>query len=295
MNFIVILLILACTVNAQSVDTIESYTEYLSGLLGIRFTKNQRETIRTHVQGYWLARNQEAIGIVNTSAQTWQQYRQQPASLLETTFKMMRSDTLAGLQKAALEGAADSAYLLDVYYQTHPILAPGKADGLPLTREAIEADLAVKYWYATEIHLQPASAPDARLVQEAVASAVRDYASLSGPAQIRLAKQSGEWARIQYSWAKASPIDKLITRRDLGAKLTAQEEAAVQQVIAGFNAQINGMVSQHRNAMFQGAMDNFKQNTDTIMGRGTVWNPATKRWEQHGGIVTEYNGTVRVP
>ncbi len=90
-------------------------------------------------------------------------------------------------------------------------------------------------------------------------------------------------------------VDKLITRRDLGAKLTAQEEATVQQVIAGFNAQINGMVSQHFNAMFHSAMDNFKQNTDTIMGRGSVWNPATKRWEQQGGIVTEYNGTVRVP
>ncbi|OYW08613.1 MAG: hypothetical protein B7X34_08350, partial [Acidobacteriia bacterium 12-62-4] len=94
---------------------------------------------------------------------------------------------------------------------------------------------------------------------------------------------------------KASPIDKLISRRDLGARLTPEEEAAVQQVVAGFTAQINGMASQHRNAMFQSAMDNFKQNTDTIMGRGTVWNPATNRWEQQGGIVTEYNGVVRVP
>jgi hypothetical protein len=31
------------------------------------------------------------------------------------------------------------------------------------------------------------------------------------------------------------------------------------------------------------------------MGRCTVWNPAGKRWDQQGGIVTECNGTVRVP
>jgi len=46
------------------------------------------------------------------------------------------------------------------------------------------------------------------------------------------------------------------------------------------------MVSQHRKAMFMSDTENFKE----IMGRGTVWNSATNRWEQQGGIVTECNG-----
>lgn len=58
---------------------------------------------------------------------------------------------------------------------------------------------------------------------------------------------------------------------------------------------MNSMVAQHRQSMLNSAIQNMKQNTDIIMGRGTVWNPATNRWEQQGGIVTEYNGTVRVP
>jgi hypothetical protein len=288
-------LLFAATLQAQSPATIESYTNFLSGLLGLPFTAAQRDTIRGHVQTYWRDRNQQAMGIVNDSARTWDQYRHQPADLLDTTFHMMRTGTLAGLQQAARQGAADSAYLLDLYYQSNPILAPGKPDGLPLTRDMVEADLAIKHWYATEIHRQPAPAPDAKVLQAALAAAIRQHPTLSGAAQVEMAKQSGEWARIRLTWPKASPIDKLITRRDLGARLTPQEEAAVQQVLAGFNAQINGMVSQHRNAMFQSAMDNFKQNTDTIMGRGTVWNPATNRWEQQGGIVTEFNGVVRVP
>ncbi len=288
-------LLFAATLHAQSVATIESYTNFLSGLLGVHLTSQQRDTIRTQVQTYWRERNQEAMGIVNNSAQTWDQYRDQPAELLDTTFRMMRSTTLAGLQKAARAGAADSDYLLDLYYQSNPILAPGKPDGLPLTRDMVEADLAIKHWYASEIHRQPVPAPDAKVIQAALAAAIRHHPTLSGTAQVEMAKQSGEWARIRYSWPKASPIDKLISRRDLGARLTPQEEAAVQQVVAGFTAQINGMASQHRNTMFQSAMDNFKQNTDTIMGRGTVWNPATNRWEQQGGIVTEYNGVVRVP
>jgi hypothetical protein len=295
MKLLLCTLLLAPTLHAQSPATIESYTNFLSGLLGLRFTAPQRDTLRAQVQTYWREQNQAAIATVHSSAQTWNQYGAQPADLLDTTFRVLRPGTLVGLQQAARQGKADSAYLLELYYQANPILAPGKPDGLPLTRDMVEADLALKHWYATEIHHQPAPAPDAKLLEAAIAAAVRQHPTLSGPAQIALAKQSGEWARIRYSWPKASPIDQLISRRDLGARLTPREEAAVQQVVAGFNEQINGMVSQHRNAMFQSAMDNFKQNTDTIMGRGTVWNPATNRWEQQGGIVTEFNGVVRVP
>jgi hypothetical protein len=295
MQRLLIIILAACSLRAQTPATVESYTSYLSGLLGLRFTPAQRETISGHVQGYWRLGNREAIATVNQAAQTWNQYRNQPPGLLDATFRSMRADTLVGLQKAAQGGAADSAYLLDLYYQANPILAPGKPDGLPLTRDAVLADLSIKHWHATEIHRQAAPAPDARVIEQAAGFAAKHHHTLAGSAQIQLARQAGEWARIRYGWLNASPIDKLITRRDLGARLTPQEEAAVQQVLAGLNSQLNGMASQHRNAMFQSAMENFKQNTDTIMGRGTVWNPSTNRWEQQGGIVTEYNGVVRVP
>jgi hypothetical protein len=81
----------------------------------------------------------------------------------------------------------------------------------------------------------------------------------------------------------------------MGAPLTPQERAALQQFATQMNAQINGMVAQHRQSVLGSALQNMRENSDTIMGRGTVWNPATNRWEQQGGIVTEYNGTVRVP
>lgn len=295
MKLLVNALLLASTLSAQPVETVDGYTHFLGGLLGVRLNAAQRETIRSQVQTYWRENNQKAIGIVTSSSQTWYEYRGQPADLLDTTFRVMRPGTLVGLHQAARQGAADSAYLLEIYYQANPILAPGQPDGLPLTRDMIEADLALKHWYATEIHHQPAPAPDVKLIQASIAAAIRYHPTLSGAAQIELAKQSGEWARIRHSWPKASPIDKLISRRDLGARLTPPEEAAVQQVKDRLTAQLNGMASQHRRTMFQNAMDSFRQNTDTIMGRGTVWNPATNRWEQQGGIVTEFNGVVRVP
>jgi hypothetical protein len=274
---------------------VQGYTAYVGGLLGLNFNEAQKAEIRRQVQGYWAARDRQSMKTVMDSRDGWQKMQAQPADLRAVALRMTRPDVLLGLQKAAREGRADSRYLLEAYYQANPVLAEGKPNGLPLTRDMVEAQLGIQHWMATEIHRQAAPAPDAKVVDAAVRAAAKAHASLTAEQQVQLARQPGELARIRYAWPKASPIDKLIARSDLGAKLTPQEQAAVQQVIQGFQAQMNGMVTQHRNAMLGGALQSMRENTDTIMGRGTVWNPATNRWEQQGGIVTEYNGVVRVP
>lgn len=273
----------------------QGYTQYVQALLGFEFTPAEQATIRRHVQGYFAQGRRENIQTVLGAGEQLAKLAQQPPDLVRTAMTMTRPDALLGLHKAAAAGAPDSQYLLDLYYQRNPKLAEGHPNGLPLTRDMVEADLAIKHWLAREIHRQPAPAPDSTVLQQALSAAVADHARLSPADQLTRARQSGEWARIRYGWARASEIDKLLTRQDMGARLTPQESAMVQQVMAGFNAQLNGMVQQHQQSMFNGAIQNMKQNSETIMGRGTVWNPATNRWEQQGGIVTEYNGTVRVP
>jgi hypothetical protein len=64
--------------------------------------------------------------------------------------------------------------------------------------------------------------------------------------------------------------------------------------MAGLNTQLQGMAAQQQ-GLLNSSLAHMRQNSETLMGRGTVWNPATRRWEQQGGIVTEFNGTVRVP
>ena len=75
-----------------------------------------------------------------------------------------------------------------------------------------------------------------------------------------MAHAPDEAARLNFGWARASRLDRLFGRTDLGSSLAA-----------------------------------MRQNSEANMGRRTVWNPAANRWEQQGGSVTELNGTVRVP
>ncbi|MDX2150733.1 MAG: hypothetical protein SFV54_08355 [Bryobacteraceae bacterium] len=283
------------TASRPAPEVVEHYTNFLQALFGLRYSPSERAEIQRHVSGYWATGDREAIDTVNNSAATWRNVQQQDPELIAAAFSMTRADTLVSVQKAADQGREDSRYLLSLYYRANPILAPAKPGGLPLTRDMVEADLAVKHWLATEIQRQPVPRPDAAAINAAIQAATRVHSSLTADEQLKMGKIAGEWARIRYGWSRASAIDRLITIQDMGGRLTPREQAAVQQVIMGFNAQLNGMVSQHRDAMFSSAIQSMKQNSDTIMGRGTVWNPATNRWEQQGGIVTEYNGTVRVP
>jgi hypothetical protein len=289
--------LLLAAANGQPIDhaTENGYIAWVEGLLGVRVSPAQRDRIRQHVAGYVASRNAGAIRTVQQSAAQWNQSQQQPRELAGVAFRMSRPDTLLGLHQAAAGGHSDSKYLLDIYYEANPILAPGKPGGLPLTRDMVEGDLALKHWWAVEIQRQNATKPDAHTLETALHAAVRAHPVLSAAEQVRLARQPAEWARISYSWPRTSPMDKLLARNDLGGSLTPQEKAQLQQFLAGLNAQLQGMQTQHRNAMLGGIIAAAKENTDVIMGRGTVWNPSTNRWEQQGGIVTEYDGRVRVP
>jgi hypothetical protein len=89
-------------------------------------------------------------------------------------------------------------------------------------------------------------------------------------------------------------MDRLLGRSELGGQLTPQEQQQLRQFMADLQGQLHGMQTQQQ-GLLNGALASMRQNSELIMGRGTVWNPATNRWEQQGGIVTEFNGTVRVP
>lgn len=297
-NFFVhiVLLLGAIPIFAQRLEErhFRNYIDLCQAVFGITYSPQELARIRQDVEGYWKSGDRESINTVIQSAQKWDEVQSRPRDLALTAWRMTLPGTLRAVHDAADRGRADSQYLLDVYYQRNPILAPRKPGGVPLTRSMVEADLAMKHWLANEIHHQNAPAPDAQVLAAATRTAVHAWPSLTSQQQMKFAEQMAEWARVSYAWPRASAIDKLITRSDMGARLTPQEQAAIQQVMAGFNAQLNGL-RQQQMGMLQSTIDHMKQTSETIMGRGTVWNPASGRWEQQGGVVTEYNGVVRVP
>ncbi|MCU0967766.1 MAG: hypothetical protein MUF03_02920 [Rubrivivax sp.] len=273
---------------------IETYIDYCGALLGLNWNASQRAELRRQAASYWTDGNPEGIRTVLGAADAWQRLQSTPQALRDTALRMSRPDVLLSLQQAAARGDRDSRWLLDRYHEQNRPLAPGKPDGLPLTREMVEARLGVQHFLATEIHRQPAPVPDAATVEASVRSAIAVHPTLTAAQQVELARQPGELARLRYGWARASAADRLLARAETGARLSAAEQAQVQQVMAGLNAQLAGLQAQQQ-SMLASSMQSMRQNSEIIMGRGTVWNPATNRWEQQGGIVTEFNGVVRVP
>jgi hypothetical protein len=297
------LLVLAClnivlpaaAANRAAADDVAAFTDLAGTLLGQRFTPPQREQIARAIAGYAERGEQTRLDAVRNGARWYRETLSLEPATRAAAFRMSRPDALLGLRKDEQDGDPLAALLLGIHYAANPVLAPGKSDGLPLTRDMVDAQLDLEHFLSTEIHRRPVPAPTAAAREAALRAAIGRHSTLSGAQQVALARQPGELARVRTGWERASPLDRALTREQMGAPLTPQERAALQQFAAQMNAQINGMVAQHRQSVLGSALQNMRENSDTIMGRGTVWNPATNRWEQQGGIVTEYNGTVRVP
>jgi hypothetical protein len=285
------------TTDAAVVDaaTFDDYVRMLEGILGVRFDAAGRAELRAAVDGYARDGDRVALAEVANAAAGWRLAASSPAELRAAALAMSRPDVLLGLQRAARAGRADARRLLERHHAAHPVLAPGHPEGLPLTRDMVEARLALEHFVAAEIHRRPAPAPDAAAVDRAVREAVVAHAGLTAEQQVMLARHPGEWQRTRWGWSRASALDRALARAELGATLTPAEQAAVEQYVAATNSQLAAMVGAHRDAMLGGTVRAYQQDSETIMGRGTVWNPATNRWEQQGGVVTEFDGRVRVP
>jgi hypothetical protein len=242
-------------------------------MLGLSFDVAQRQRIRQFIDAYWQRQQQRELKAVSGTVDFLTRLRQRDAGLREVDLRMSRPATLKNLAQEAEAGDALAAWLLAQYHAVHPVLAPVRPGGLPLTRDSVDGQLDLARFMATEIHRQPAHRPTAAEREQAYRAAA---------------------ARLRFGWAHANPLDRLSGRADLGGRLTPQEQAQVQQFMAGMNAQLQGLAAQQQN-MLGSSLAAMRQNSETIMGRGTVWNPRTNRWEQQGGIVTEFNGTVRVP
>lgn len=275
-------------------EAINAFTEVSALLLGLSFDGAQRQRIRQLLEAYVQRGQRREIAAVQGSVDFLARLRQQEPALRAVALRMSRSATLQNLASEAQSGDELAGWLLAQYHRVHPVLAPGKPGGLPLTRDIVDGQLDLAHFMATEIHRHPAPAPTDTDRERAYRAAAVRHASLSPEAQLAMAEAPGEAARLRYGWQRASPMDRLLGRAELGGRLTPQEQAQVQQFMAGLNTQLQGMAAQQQ-GLLNSSLAHMRQNSETLMGRGTVWNPATRRWEQQGGIVTEFNGTVRVP
>ncbi len=272
-----------------------AFTQVTGALLGLDFDAAERRQLRTLLDEVWQRDERRVMDSVLSTRDFARQIASVEPDLRDVALRLSRPDALLNLQADADRGDALSRWLLQRHALRHPPLAPAVPGGLALTHDSVDGELDLAHFMATEIHRQAATRPSAADREAAYRAAQARHGRLSAEQQVQLARAPGEAARLRHGWARAAPLDRLLGRAELGGRLSAAEQAEVDRYLAGVQQQLQSLVQQHRQSALGSALASMRANSETIMGSGTVWNPATRRWEQRGGIVTEFNGTVRVP
>ncbi len=265
---------------------ITHYMEVVSHLLGISFRPQQRAELQAMVENYDRQGDQARIKVVLDSESMWQKLQSTEPALREVALTMSRPDVLLNLEKDKAQ--PDSRWLLDQYYRVNPPLAPGKSGSIPLTKSMVDAALEMEAFVQGEIKRMAPATVDPAVRERAYQEAARTYASLTAEQQMDLARKAGQLALERGQWRIMNPQFQAVVRANMGVRLTAEEQMMVSE--------FQNMGRNHMNAMLGSQIQNMKQNSEMIMGSGTTWNPTLGRWEQRGGIITEYDSnTVRVP
>jgi hypothetical protein len=271
-----------------SEDIIARYTELCAWLTDVSYSPGQKQALRAQIEQYWRTGDREAIQAVIRSLDMHAQLLRATPEVRETTLAKVRPGVLVSLQRDAANGGADSAWLYQQFVAANPPLAQGHHDSVPLTRDTVDASLDYAHFLEAIVLNRTASAPTPAVRQAAYAKAARDYPRLSAEQQLEIAAQRGRLVEERNLWRAAGPQGQAMLRAQLGGNLTAQDQALLAQAQqARSHAGWAGLQSQ---------MEAINRDSQTIMGGGTTWNQTLGRWEQRGGIVTEFDsGVVRVP
>lgn len=185
------------------------------------------------------------------------------------------------------EAAHDEAtqWMLRLYLQKHPSLV---ASVIPFTRHIADALIDSDYFIGTILKGQPAKPlrPDQR--QAAYQQLGKAWKGLPEAQQRQLLFNTSYTSAVIHYWPQLGAASRLdVKLKMVGADyLTAaekrmlQEQASLQQQAMALGAQ--------QGQLLQNEINFMKQSQDIIMGRGIRWNPAANRYEQMGGVVTEF-------
>jgi hypothetical protein len=269
-------------------DVVGRYIELCGWLTDVKYSIAQQRALRAQVVSYWHRSDHTRMDNVMRSLKMHDQLAKATPRIRETTLAKVRPGILVSLQEDAAKGGQDSAWLYQQFLLANPPLAQGRSGSVPLTRDMVDAAIDYEHFMHVTV-LNRSALPAAKgNRQAAYKAAARDYPRLSVEQQLEIAAQPGRLVEARSLWLIATPQVRAHMRARMGGQLTGEDHAHLSQFQqaqsgagwAGVQSQINAM----------------NQDSQTIMGSGTTWNSALGRWEQKGGIITEYdNGAVRVP
>ncbi|GAB4464623.1 MAG: hypothetical protein OHK0029_34760 [Armatimonadaceae bacterium] len=261
------------------------YSDLLYNILEIKLTPAQRAKHRELVEGYWQRNSTQNIKVVHENAGWNRKVREEMTPEMRKVFYAeVQGASLKQLAKEAKEGLTEAKWLLDIYYQQHPILAKGNP---PLTRDIVDDVLELNRVLESMMNgkdLKPVSSQEK---QRGYREWAAEWSKLSPAKREKAAELQGKVAALKTRWLRMSPEERILTRLHMtgGKGMSLRDRMIAQQI----EQRMRHMASTHNTQMIQNELNHMRQNQQIIMGSGPYWNPAANRWEQRGGIVTEFH------
>jgi hypothetical protein len=247
-------------------------------LMNLQMTQTEKARLLQIYTKHWQAGDQAFI-----------QGASQIASKLETVegldkrrWSLIRRATILELllnwEGHAANGEEYSTAALAIYRRAHPPLNPGA----PSFSTEIADSFIDAYLFAGE--LRGGKAPtsmSAAARAKMRAGLAGDFVGMNKARRKELMERMVQVIGFKAHWPTMPQHERLLVRAELGAPLSLEERQMAQQV--------RQMMTSHTLKIAVNGLNAIQSNQQLIMGSAPYWNPSSQRWEQKGGIVTEFH------
>ncbi|MBD2201855.1 hypothetical protein H6G33_10905 [Calothrix sp. FACHB-1219] len=262
------------TLTQDVIDKVITINEFS---LNVKMTPQERQEFGSIMARYWNADGGKLQQTVSQLLPAYDQLMQMPEKTRKLARRANTLTFLLGLEQNAQAKDEISILMLRAYRRVHP----------PLLAEVpfVSAEVADAFIDAYVFINEVKSGRKAPTMSEAALAKTRlgiaaDFARMSEANRNQFVEQMQRTTNLMLNWDKMESWEQLLTRAEVGAPLSPQEQQMVQQI----QQQLNG----HSMQMMANELKFIAQNQQTIMGSAPYWNPSSQAWEQKGGIVTEY-------
>jgi hypothetical protein len=251
-------------------------------LLDLRYSPAQKQKHADLVEQYWRKNDVRGMQAVLGNLQFFEEIRQKPSEEQKAFIRQIRSALILNLIDDSKK-QEDSRWYLENYFSVHQ---PLHASGIPLLRETADDLIEFEFFKNKVLKHQPAREITAAQRDSAHRQLAEVWKTMTDGQRRDVMSGASHLALIQYRWKHLDGPSKTgIRLRYVGRAFVSDAEyRQYQQSIA--------TVSQHQGSdqwqLVQNELNFMKKSTDIIMSRGTRWNPSANRYEQEGGVVTEF-------
>jgi hypothetical protein len=251
-------------------------------LLDVRYNEAQLQKHFSLVKAYWQKKDHKGMQAVMGNLQFYEEIVSKTPEEQKAFVRQIRSTLIISLIDDSKK-AEDSKWYLQNYYAAHPPLL--QAD-IPLVKETADDLIDFEFFKNRTLKGLAVKAITPLQRDSAYAQLAAAWKTFSAAKKKEIMIGASRLALIQYGWKNLGSLDKIdLKLRYVGRKYVSDAEyRQYQQALAKLSS--GNRSSQWQ--LVQNELDFMKKSTDIIMSRGTRWNPAANRYEQEGGVVTEY-------